>query len=222
MGFLWVTTNLRELRFRQARWGHLAHGCALASVGLAFERRFQALYIAATNESGGLRPWGSHPETDPLLSTRSTRFLHDGLGIRRSGKTELIARSEVAMRALHVCFRSGSADNCENCRKCLLAMLTFEVLGVRERCPAFPRPPDLERVRRIYLRGPAYYRLYSDVEARARKAGRMDIVKAIRACRRRYLYLKPLVTVLGWLADKRGLWRVARVVRPALLGGSVR
>ena len=220
--FLDVRTNLRETRLRRAGWGHVAHGCELAAVGLMFERRFGALYIAATHESGPLRPWGSHPETDPLLSTRSTRFIHDGLGPRRSEKTIRVARSDVAMRALHVCFRSGSADNCCGCRKCLLAMMTLEVLGEMPRCSAFPRRLDLDRVRRVYLRGPAYWRLYGDVMVRARKAGRADIVRAIAACRRRYRLTKPVDLVLRWFARRKGLWRVARVIRPVLLEGTVR
>jgi hypothetical protein len=220
--FLDVRTNLRAVRFREARWGQLSHGSALAGVGLALERQFRTLYIAATNESGNLRPWGSHPHTDPLLSTRATRFLHDGLGVRRSQKTEYLARAPVAMRALHVCFRSGSADNCCACRKCLLAMLTLEVLGASSRCSVFPRRLDLDRVRRVYLRGPAYWRLYGDIMVRAREAGRWDIARAIAACRLRYCLLKPAVTALDWLAKRRALWRIARVLRPALLDGTVR
>ena len=216
-----VRTNLRETRSREASWGHVAHGCALAGVGLALGR-FRALYIAATYESGEIKPWGSHPETDPLLSTRSTRFIHEGLGIRRSEKTIRVARSDVALRTLYVCYRSGSADNCCDCRKCLLAMLTLEVLGAMPRCSTFPRRLDLERVRRVYLRGPAYFRLYSDIMVRARKAKRTDIVRAIAACRRRYRYTKPILNLVDWLLKKRGLWRLARGIRPALLEGTVR
>jgi len=101
-------------------------------------------------------------------------------------------------------------------------MLTLEVLGVARRCATFPGRLDLDRVRRVYLRGPAYQRLYRDVELRARAAGRTDIAKAIAACRRRSRLLKPAVTALTWLGTKRGLWRVARLLRPAVTGGSVR
>jgi hypothetical protein len=222
LGFLDVRTNLRATRSREAHWGNLSHGCALAGVGLALERRFETLYIAATHDRGGIRPWGSHPETDPLLSTRSTRFVHDGLGVRRGDKAERISRSDVALRSLHVCYRSGSADNCCDCRKCLLAMLTLDVFGVLSRCSVFPRPLDLERVRRVYLRGPHYCRLYGDILVRAREAGRKDIADAIAACRLRYRYTKPAMTVIDWLAERRGLWRVARRLRPVFLEGTVR
>ncbi len=220
--FLDVRTNLRTLRFRVARWGQVSHGGALASVALALEPRFQAVYVAATHESGVVRPWGSHPETDPLLSTSVTRFIHDGAGIRRSLKTEYVSRSEVAMRSLHVCFLSGSADNCCDCRKCYLAILNLEIIGALSRCSVFPRPLDLSRVRRIYLRGPAYQRLYRDLELRARAAGRPEIARAIAACRRRSRILRPMVRSLDWMRVRRGLWRIARHLRPAVLRRVVR
>ena len=216
--FLSVLTNLRTTRYKGVAWGQVGHGCALAGVALMLERRFAAMYISATHESGPVKPWGSHPETDPLLSTRSTRFLHDGLGVPRSEKTEAISRSDVAMRTLHVCFRSGSAENCGRCRKCLLALVTLDVLGALPRCTTFSMRPDLGLVRRMYLRSPAYYRLYRDVERRARKAGRQDIASAIHSSRIRYKLFKPLVNAMELIEDKRGLWRVARVLRPALVG----
>jgi hypothetical protein len=221
LAFLDVRTNLRETRFRRAPWGHVAHGCALASVGLALERRFQTFYIAPSFDQGDLKPWGTHPETDPLLSTRTTRFIHDTLGPRRIEKLERICRSDVAMRTLHVCYLSGTADNCCGCRKCLLAMLMLEVSGEMARCTLFPLPLDLELVRRVYLRGPFYMGMYGEVMARARKAGRMDIARAIAACRWRYRFLKPALTAVDWLAERRGLWRIARL-RPALLEGTVK
>ena len=222
LGFLDVRTNLRETRLREVGWGHIAHGCALASVGLALERRFQALYIAPSFEPEDLKPWGTHPETDFLLSSRTTRFIHDTLGPRRILKLERICRSEVAMRSLHVCFRSGTADNCCGCRKCLLTMLMLEVSGHMARCTVFPSPLDLERVRRIYLRGPFYMGMFGEVLERARKGGRTDIARAVAACRWRYRRTKPLVTVLDWLRRRKGLWRVAHALRPALLEGTVR
>ena len=64
--------------------------------------------------------------------------------------------------------------------------------------------------------------MYGEVMVRARKAGRTDIARAIAACRWRYRWMRPLVTVLDWLRKRKGLWRVAHALRPALLGGTVR
>ncbi|HEY3203765.1 MAG TPA: hypothetical protein VGL03_08900, partial [Thermoanaerobaculia bacterium] len=71
-----VAMNVREVRFMQADWARLSHGSALASIGLALEKRFRAIYIA-TSYTGGppSHPWGSHPSTDLLSSTSRTRII---------------------------------------------------------------------------------------------------------------------------------------------------
>lgn len=218
-----VATNLREVRFQEALWGRLSHGSALASIALAFERRFSAVYIAATYSGGpAIKAWGSHPETDPLLSTSRLRIIHDGAGVERSEKTAYLSRSAVAMGSLHVCFRGLSADNCSDCRKCYLTMLTLEVLGALSRSAAFRHEIDLARVARIHVRGPVYAHLFRDIELRARAAGRADIARAIARALRRYRRLKPVFTVLQWLGTKKGVWRLARKLRVALLADSPR
>jgi hypothetical protein len=216
-----VATNLRAVRFREASWGRLAHGAALASVGLALERRFHSLCIAATHDENSLYPWGSHPDTDPLFSTGVTKVMHVGGGVARLEKTRCVARSDVAMRVLHVCYKTSTADNCCNCRKCLLAMLTFEVLGVLDRCPPLGRRKlDADAVRKLYLRSPTYRRLYRDVEQLARTAGRTDLAEAIAVAVRRSRFMKPWLVVLQWLGTKRGVWRLARRLRLRTLAGS--
>lgn len=217
-----VATNLRALRFQEADWGRLAHGGALAGVGLALERRFHSLCIAATHDDGPPYPWGSHPETDPLFSTGITRVINVGAGIARLEKTRRVARSEVAMRALHVCYKTSTADNCCDCRKCLLAMVTLEVLGVLDQCPPLGRRKlDLGRVRKLYLRSPSYRRMYGDVERLARAKGRTDLAEAISAAVRRSRFMKPWLVVLQWLGTQRGVWRIARRLRLRTLEGSV-
>lgn len=206
-----AATNLRAVRFREANWGRLSHGSALASVGLAVERGFQSLCIAATHYDGPVRPWGSQPETDPLHSTGITRIFHVGVLIPRREKIEYVAGSDVAMRHLHVCYRLRSADNCCDCGKCLLAMLTLDVLGVLDRCPPLQRTKlDLERVRSLVLVDRSYRRLYRDLEARARAKGREDIADAIAACLRRSRRMRPVVAVLAWGRSQRAIWRISQ------------
>lgn len=206
-----VATNLRAVRFREANWGRLSHGSALASVGLAVERGFQSLCIAATHYDGPVRPWGSQPETDPLLSTGITRIFHVGVLIPRREKTEYIAGFDVALRHLHVCYRLGSAENCCDCEKCLLAILTLEVLGVLDRCPPLRRRSlDLKRVRKLVILSRPSLRLYRDLEARARAGGREEIADAIAACLRRTRRMKPVIAVLVWGRSQRGIWRISK------------
>jgi hypothetical protein len=216
-----VATNLREVRLREANWGGLSHGSALASVGLALERRFSVVYIAATPSVASA--WGSHHETDPLFSTSRTRIIHHGVGVARIEKTEYVSRSDVAMRSLHVCPRAGSSENCCVCRKCYLVMLTLEAIGALSRCSAFrSRALDLERVKRIFLADLAYEKHYGEIEVRARATGRRDIADAITECLSRSRRLKRLLIVPDWLRTKRGLWRLARWMRMAVLANSVK
>ncbi|HKD18883.1 MAG TPA: hypothetical protein VKG23_13610 [Thermoanaerobaculia bacterium] len=217
-----VATNLRAVRFREADWGRLAHGGAMAGIGLALEPRFHSLCVAATHDDAGLYPWGSHPDTDPLFSTSITRMRNVGAGVPRSEKTLFVSRSEAAMRALHVCYKTSTADNCCNCRKCLLAMATLEVAGVLDRCPPLCRRRlDLDQVRRLYLRAPSYRHMYGDVARRARASGRSDLAEAISAAIRRSRLMKPWLVILQWLGTKRGVWRIARRLRLRTLEGSV-
>jgi len=215
-----VATNLRAVRFREANWGRLSHGSALASVGLAVERGFQSLSIAATHYDGPVRPWGSQPETDPLLSTGITRIFHVGVLIPRREKTEYISRSEVTLRHLHVCYRLRSADNCCDCDKCLLAILTLEVLGALDRCPPLRRRSlDLKRVRKLVVQSRPYLRLYRDLGAYARAGGREDVADAIAACLRRSRRMKPVLAALAWGGSQRGIWRISKRLHRRIVDG---
>jgi hypothetical protein len=215
-------TNLRELRFREARWGNLSHGGALLSVGLALGPLFRSIHVAASHAYRPFHAWGSHPETDPLLSTSATRISHEGAGVLRSRKMELIAGYEPAMRALHVCYRSATAENCCDCRKCYLAMLTFEVMGVLPRCGTLRSAVDLDRVEKVFLKSNAYIRLYNEVDVLARRAGRLDVSAAIRLSIARTRRLQRRMAAVDWMSRRRGLWRVAHFLRPRVLTGSVR
>src|SRR5262249_41290566 len=102
MELVHVATNLRCTRLSVASWGDLWHGAALSSVGLALERRYRFLLLASTSKYSELVPYGSHPLTDDLMSTRSLRVLHDGATATRLDKTQYVAQSPLAVEHLHV------------------------------------------------------------------------------------------------------------------------
>ena len=85
-----VATNLRTTRWRATDWAHHSHGCALAAIGLCLEPRYRQVLIAAADTYRNLYPWGTHPLTDPLLSTSRTAFRHDGAGFTRLVKTGVV------------------------------------------------------------------------------------------------------------------------------------
>jgi hypothetical protein len=133
-----VATNLRDTYWwRRWVWGPVGHGSALASIGLALEGRYKELLIPGTHRYDDLVPWGSHPLTDPLLSTRWTKIVHDGAGFNRWEKIEIVVKCELAMRTLQVCWETGSYENCEACAKCYRTMTALMLLGTLDRCSTF-------------------------------------------------------------------------------------
>jgi hypothetical protein len=204
--FVDVSTNLRCTRWSETDWPYLAHGCALAAVGLALERRYDRVLIAATGGYRDLHPWGSHPLTDPLLSTTSTTLVHDGAGFTRVQKTELLVTSEVARGALRVCWRSESDENCGECNKCYRTALILELLGALGRCSTFPNEPvDLGRAGRVYCAQPWDFREFRDIRALALRVGRPDIAKAATRSMQRSPRLMRRLALARALRGRRGL-----------------
>lgn len=148
-----VVTNVKELLSCYGiRRGFIGHGTTLFSVGLALEGVFRKIFISAGNTYNDLVPTGIHPLLDPLWSTESCRFMNDGLEAGRLEKTRLIARSELAMNTLRVCWAKESlAYNCGRCSKCFRTILALHVIGALDRCGTLPHTVDLETLRNLPL-----------------------------------------------------------------------
>ena len=218
-----VRSNLRRTRLREAPWGALWHGAALASVGLALEGRYDRLVVASTNHYAALDEWGSHPLTDPLLSTSATRVLHDGAAFWRWEKLEFLSGIELALSSLHVCYRNADDRNCGQCEKCLRNMIILEVLGRLDGCGAFPfRSIDLRRVSRILLRESWQPDFYSRLRAFAASRGRADVAAAIGRSLRRSRWLGPPVRAMERLRRKRFASRLVGPVHQWVLAASPR
>ncbi|MEO5580481.1 MAG: hypothetical protein ABIR58_07460 [Gemmatimonadaceae bacterium] len=175
-----VTTNLRRTRWAEARWGYLAHGAGLASIALAFEQRFDAVYIAG---SGGYRkflPWGSHLVTDPLFSTGNTAIVNDAAAYLRTEKIGILASSQLALEFLRVCYESPNEDNCGRCSKCVRTMVALDLFGALSDCKTLPHPSDLiDRVARIDCSSFADFRELEDLRRVAESMKRLDVVIAL-------------------------------------------
>jgi len=181
-----VATNLRRTRWSDAKWGYLAHGAGLASIALALENRFEAVYIAGSGGYRKLLPWGSHLVTDPLFSTRDTAIVHDAVAYLRTEKIEVLARSALALESLRVCWESLTDENCGRCTKCLRTMLALDLFGVLDECRTLPHPPDMiDRASRMDCSSFADFREVQDLRRLAKARGRMDALLAMDRCVRR-------------------------------------
>ena len=158
-----VSTNFRALdpfyavggRF-SSEWGRSTHGAALASVGLILQGLLKHVLIPASHTYADPIAWGSHPQVDPLWSTESTRFIHDGAETTRVRKTLYLADHRVALDNLRVCAikdfmtvqneAAGDLLNCGTCEKCVRTMLPLWIVGALDRCGTFAAPFDRNRV----------------------------------------------------------------------------
>lgn len=162
LGAIIAETNLSDFVPAFTPWDYHA-GSNLAAVALCLPRLFRCAYIPAGDTYATLSRWGSHPLVDPLWSTESLEFRHDGCEAARSQKIEwYLARSRLALNHLRVCgYESTGERNCGRCEKCLRTMIGLHIFGVLDQADVFAEPLDLDRVRsmngsalvtRFYLR----------------------------------------------------------------------
>ncbi|MGH2901344.1 MAG: hypothetical protein ACRDMZ_21885 [Solirubrobacteraceae bacterium] len=205
-----VVTNLRETRFGQTDWTRLSHGAALAGVALALGGMFHTVLIPSSASQRDLRPWGSHPDTDVMFTSSRTRIIHDGSEWRRAEKTEIVARSDLALRHLRVCYESPHGTNCGKCKRCYRTMLALEAVGALENCATFDRGMlDMRRAARIYCRDDTDRKQFGFVRDLAAREGRKDIVSAIDRSFRRSARRLRVVDAVRRMRDMPVVWRWA-------------
>ena len=217
---LTAATNLRETRFGAADWSRLSHGAALAGVGHALGKRYGTFLIASSGGYRDLRPWGSHPLTDPMFTSSTVRIVHDGADFMRVEKTEYVAQIPLALQHLRVCYRSSDGGNCGECNGCYRTMLALEALGVLVRCDTFDRGVlDLRRASRVYCAHDYDVRQFRYVRELAVRASRQDIATAVDHSLRRS---RRLARQLGYLDRVRHLpvaWRLVPALERRLMSG---
>jgi hypothetical protein len=150
VGVIEIESNIRGFfEHHQINW-EAGHGAAFTCIGHLLASSFRRIYIPSSFTYAELFPWGSHPLTDPLWSSESLEFVHDGSEASRVQKAVLLAQSDVALQSLRVCFHNlDSAYNCGRCEKCVRTMINLHAAGALARCTTFPNKLDLKRVRRL-------------------------------------------------------------------------
>lgn len=141
------SSNIRQFTDGNCDWGLLQHGSALAGLALCMQNIFKTILIPATHIYSDELPWGSHPLIDPLWSTETLSFIHDGCEATRVQKIlREISRSDIALANLRVCWRTNKEYNCGKCEKCLRTMLNLIAAGCLERCSTFPNGVNEEDI----------------------------------------------------------------------------
>ena len=207
-----LAMNVRETKWwRHAGWGPVAHGACLASVALGLEGCYSRLLIPGWGRYDELSPWGSHPMTDPLLSTSGTRIVHDGAGYTRVEKTTALAKSDAALQSLQVCWDTGCFRNCGHCVKCYRTMTTLYLLGALDRCPRFP-PNSFDPVAltRVFSENETGRALMYEVRDLALQRDRPDIARLTERGVRNSRWVAGAFKFLNFLARQPVLWRLSK------------
>jgi hypothetical protein len=180
--FVEVRTNIRQVSDPHVSWPRQFHGAALAMVGLALAPHLSQVIIPASDYQDDLVPWGSHPALDPLWSSSAVTVVHDGAETTRSDKVAAIARHQVVLDHLRVCWENpGGAYNCGRCEKCLRTMISLRAVGALGSCSTLPSSLDVRAVRRMHIGQDD--RFYAEENLRALRAsgcGDQELDRALR------------------------------------------
>lgn len=149
--FLNVRTNLKYLLSIKRFW--TSHACVLVSVASLFRKMWGGVLVGSSHSYLHLLPWGSHPLTDRLLSSRGFEVHHD-MVFTRVEKLKALSAWPEALEGLKVCwegqyrFDTSPDLNCCVCDKCVRTMLAFRALG-QEIPSSFPGELTTDKVRRL-------------------------------------------------------------------------
>lgn len=123
------------------------HGGFLASTALALGGSIRRFFIPSSWWDWDMRPWGSHPHTDPLWSTETLEVVHDGAYSHRLDKAREVSANPVLLDHLRVCISRPEEYNCGRCTKCVATALVLHVAGTLDKCATLG-PLDLRVIRR--------------------------------------------------------------------------
>ena len=144
-----VETNIRDFVEPHIGWS-VYHSSALIGIALLLSRTFKKVFIPGALIDDNGDPDSVHPFLAQVWSNAGVQIVYDGGKAARVQKAESIAKNDVVLKYLRVCYENRRNEyNCCECGKCLRAMIVLRIAGALGRCSAFKRPLDLSKVARI-------------------------------------------------------------------------
>lgn len=127
-------------------WHGLHHSLAIisAAIPVAFELKFECIYIASSYFKEYKAKCASDPTVDNEIKYASGKVFHDGYDINRQDKVKVVIdhnNSNKQYVNLRVCFLNE--ENCCNCEKCVRTILGIVAEGENPRNFGFKVPKDL-------------------------------------------------------------------------------
>jgi hypothetical protein len=195
-----IATNLRSLeKVPGCIWGENAHGIWLAAALSCYEPWFGQILIPSTYSYGMLRfPWASNPVTDPLFSSATTTYWHDGAAYTKFTKMQAIAGLPAVQEHLRVCWQGEHLDrNCGKCFKCIATQICFHLCGINHP-RTFPAPCTIEEMATIAVKNEHNEYLLRMICDEAQRQEKYRIVHALNHAIARAKIKPPFRRIKRW------------------------
>jgi hypothetical protein len=136
MRHILITTDIRSVFDGLIGWVEY-HGAVLAAVAHMLGDEVRHVLIASSADGASyLRPWGTHPELDPLWGSNRVNLEHHALAPRFSKIARILERPHL-MVGLRVCDYDDA--NCGACPDCVFMLNALAVLDGFGRAPTYNR-----------------------------------------------------------------------------------
>jgi pyruvyl transferase EpsO len=156
-----VATNLRENALFQSVSWEVSHIAAISSIAHSISPRLATALVASTDFP---KPWGSHPDLDPLWSSSALSILCHGREFSRLDKVRQILNWDIVRRSLRVCWENRAETlNCGCCEKCVRTQVEFIAAGADKLPETFPPGNLAERIDAIPSLPPRLCKTWRDI-----------------------------------------------------------
>jgi len=155
-----IRTNYRSII--EQNWSD-THGIALTACINNFKNIYSIGIIAGSFPYNyNIYPHGSNPITDPLLSSSSSKIIHDGGQFVKHKKALGISDWKIGVQNLRVCYSAEQRNkNCGACFKCIQTNLYFESNNIK-RPKSIPIVKNGKVIRQLIIRRPEIAQYFID------------------------------------------------------------
>jgi len=137
-----IWTNMRDIEPNGWFYEKMHFASLLSGLAHAMGNSISRCSIAADNTPQYMVPWGSNDSLNVYLTSSFLQFCSEVSHLNRTEKVGLIAKNEVAMSSIRVCYYTGHIKsghvNCGYCEKCLRTKLALLAHGELSACNVFP------------------------------------------------------------------------------------
>lgn len=127
-------------------------GAGLSSALRIWQGEVSSALLGSDEDYGHLvAPWGSHPISNPMLSSSDFRVVYDAGEFTRSEKVAGMRDWPAGLQNLRVCWQGPrTGKNCGVCEKCIRTKLNFLAVGI-PLPDSLPGTPTAEQIRGLRL-----------------------------------------------------------------------